>query len=32
MGLPTYGGADSSSGSNNQGNLFEIKKRSIDFF
>ena len=32
MGLPTYGGADSTSGSNNQGNLFEIKKRSIDFF
>ena len=34
MGLPNYGGADNSSGStnNNQTNLFEIKKRSIDFF
>ena len=31
MGLPNYGG-DNSSGSNNQTNLFEIKKRSIDFF
>ena len=32
MGLPNYGGDNSTGSGNNQTNLFEIKKRSIDFF